>query len=77
MKKQLFFIIYNDGKSKEEKRIKSIRNLFGLKKELNDTAIKDKRNLFKLKKEIKVIKYIVLRNINNLFWVWKRKRKLL
>ena len=37
----------------EKKIIKDIRNLLGLKKELNDTAIKDIRNLFRLKKEIK------------------------
>ena len=36
--------------SEEEKIIKVIRNLFGLKKELNDTAIKDIRNIFRLKK---------------------------
>ena len=34
----------------EEKIIKDIRNIFRLKKELNDTAIKSIRSLFKLKK---------------------------
>ena len=51
----------------EEKIIKDIGNPFRLKNELNDTAIKDIRNLFRLIKEIKIIKNIVLRNINNLF----------
>ena len=35
----------------EESIIKDIRNLFRLKKELNDTAIKDIRNLFRLEKK--------------------------
>ena len=54
-------------RSKEEKIIKDIRNLFRLKKEQNHTAIKDTRNLFRLKKEVNGIKEIVLRNIKNLF----------
>ena len=37
-------------RSEEEKTIKDIRNLFRIKKELNDTAIKDIRNLFRLKR---------------------------
>ena len=37
----------NNPRSEEGKIIKDIRNLFRLKKELNDTAIKD---LFRLKK---------------------------
>ena len=40
---------------REEKIIKDIRNLFRLKKELNDTAIKDIRNVFRRGKETKVI----------------------
>ena len=55
-----------DLRSEEQKTIKDIRNLFRLKKELNDTAIKHIKNLFRLKKEIKGIKDIVLRNIKNL-----------
>ena len=39
-------------RSKEEKIIKDIRNLFRLKKEQNHTAIKDTRNLFRLKKKL-------------------------
>ena len=54
-------------KPEEEKIIKDIRNLFRLNKEQTDTAIKDIRNLFRLKKETREIKYIVLRNIKNLF----------
>ena len=37
--------------------MKEIRNLFSLKKEINDT-VKYKRNLFRLKKENKAIKEI-------------------
>ena len=37
-------------RSKEERIIKDIRNIFRLKKEQNDTEIKDIRNLFRLKK---------------------------
>ena len=37
-------------RSKEERIIKDIRNIFRLKKEQNDTGIKDIRNLFRLKK---------------------------
>ena len=51
----------------EEKSIKDIRNLFGLKKELNYTAIKDIRNLFRREKETKEIKDRILRDIMNLF----------
>ena len=47
--------------------IKDIKNLFSLKKELNDTAIKDIRNLFRLEKETKEIKDRELRDIKNLF----------
>ena len=43
-------------RSEEEKIIEYIRNLFRLKKEINDTAIKDIRNIFKLKKKFKEIK---------------------
>ena len=50
-------------RSEEEKIIKNIRNLFRLKKELNDTAIKDIRKLFRLEKEIKGIKDRILRDI--------------
>ena len=54
-------------RSEEEKIIKDIRNLCRRKKELNEPAIKDIRNISKLKKEIKWIKYIILRDIMNLF----------
>ena len=39
----------------EENIINDIRNLFILKKEINDTAIKDIENIFRLEKENKVI----------------------
>ena len=51
---------------KEENIIKDIRNLFGLKKELNYTAIKDIRNL-RREKETKAIRDRMLRAIKNLF----------
>ena len=51
----------------EEKIIKDVRNLFRLKKQIDDTAIKDIRNLFRLKKGNKVIKGRVLRDIRNHF----------
>ena len=54
-------------RSKEEKTVKDIRNLFRLKIEQNKTAIKDITNLFRIKKEVKGIKDIALRNIKNLF----------
>ena len=40
----------------EDNIIKDVRNIFRLKKEIDDTTIKDKRNLFRLKKENEVIK---------------------
>ena len=51
----------------EENIIKDVRNLFWLKKEIDDTAIKDIRNLFRLKKENPIIKNRILSNIRNLF----------
>ena len=51
----------------EEKIIKDVRNLFRLKKQIDDTAFKDIRNLFRLKKGNKVIKGRVLRDIRNRF----------
>ena len=50
-------------RSEEERIIKSIRNIFRLKKELNDTAIKNIKNIFRLKTEIKGIEYRILRDI--------------
>ena len=52
---------------KIEKINKSIRNLFRLKKEQNDTATEDIRNIFRIKKYIKGIEAIVLRSIKKLF----------
>ena len=53
-------------RSKEEKIIKDIKNLFRLKKEQNYTAVKDIRNLFRQEKETKKIKDRILRDIKNL-----------
>ena len=50
-----------------KKKIKDIRNLFRLKKELSYTAIKNIRDLFRLEKETKEIKDRMLRDIKNLF----------
>ena len=45
-----------ESSSLEEKNIiKDVRNIFRLKKEVDDTTIKDIRNLFRLKKVIKKI----------------------
>ena len=51
----------------EEKITKDIRNLFRLKKVLNDSASNDIRSLFRLKKEINGIKNRILRDIKYLF----------
>ena len=51
----------------EENIIKHVRNLFRLKKKIDDTTIKDIRNGFRLKKENKVINDRILRDIRNLF----------
>ena len=45
----------------EENIIEDVRNLFRLKKELNNTEIKDIRNIFRLEKETKPIKGRILR----------------
>ena len=77
---------YNDKKFKAWKQqkiqqsvIKDIRNLFKLKKEVDDTTIKDLRYFFRLKKEIdditikdwkkenKVIKKRIFRDLRSLF----------
>ena len=46
-------------RSREAKIIKDIRNLFRLKKELNDIAIKDIRNIFRLKKKLQEYRVII------------------
>ena len=51
----------------KEKMIKDIRNLFRLKKLLNQTAIKDIRDLLRWEKETEEIKNRILRYIKNLF----------
>ena len=51
----------------EENIIKDVRNLFRLKKEIDDTAIKDIRNLFRLKAENESMKDRILTDIRNLF----------
>ena len=54
--KYFFFIIYNDGKSEEEKITEDIRNIFRLKKEIKefkDIVLRNFRNLFEYKKDEK------------------------
>ena len=51
----------------EENKIKSIKNLFRLKKELKYTTIRYKKSIFKLRTEIFAIKDKILRDIKNLF----------
>ena len=56
--KVFFFIIYNDGKSEEEKITEDIRNIFRLKKEIKefkDIVLRNFRNLFEYKKDEKII----------------------
>ena len=68
-KKNILFIIYNDGKSTtwRTKHIKDTRNFFRLKRELNYTAVKEITNLFRLEKETRSIQDIILRDIQNIF----------
>ena len=63
-------------RSEEEKTIKDIRNLFRIKKELNDTAIKDIRNLFRLKTKLKELKLEYL-GVLRIFLSMKRKKKII
>ena len=37
-------------------KIEDVRNLFRVKKEIDDTTVKEVKSLFRLKKEIKAIK---------------------
>ena len=47
----------------EANTIKDVRNLVGLKKEIDDSSTKDIKNLFRLKKESKTIKDRILSNV--------------
>ena len=47
--------------------IKDIRDIFRLKKEVDDNIIKNIRNPFRLKKENEAIKDRITREISNLF----------
>ena len=61
-KKLILFTTYNDEKFKAWKKklegntIKDLRNLFGLKIEIDDIAVKDIKILFRLRKKIKQLK---------------------
>ena len=61
------FLMMESPSLEEKNIIKDVRNLFRLKKEIDDTKIKDIRNLFRLKKEKKVIKGRIPRYIRNIF----------
>ena len=50
----------------EEKLIKDVRNLFGLKEYIDDTTVKDIRNLYRLRKWNEAIKHRIIRDISNL-----------
>ena len=54
-------------RSEEKNKIKDIKNLFRLNKELNYTALKDIKHLFRWEKETKAMKDRILRDIKNLF----------
>ena len=47
-------------------RLKDVRNLFRLKKEIDDTKFKDIRNLSRLKREMKHFKLEILRTFFNM-----------
>ena len=47
--------------------MKNVRNLFRLKKEIDDTIVKDIRNLFGLKKENEAVKNQIITDISYLF----------
>ena len=68
--KKIFFFTTCNGESsrleEDEKIENNIKNLFRLKKEINDTAIKETRNLFRLKKN-EAIKDTVI-EILETFW---------
>ena len=57
----------------EENITKDIRDLFRLKKELNQTAIKDLRNLFRKKKKQKQLKIEYLEILRKLLSMKKKK----
>ena len=54
-------------RSEEKNKIKDIKNLFRLNKELNYTALKDIKYLFRWEKGTKAMKDRILRDIKNLF----------
>ena len=58
----------------ENNIIKDIRNLFSLKKEINDTTVKYITNLFRRIKENKEVKNRLIGDIRNLL-DWKKKLK--
>ena len=75
--KKIFFFTTCNGESsrleEDEKIENNIKNLFRLKKEINDTAIKETRNLFRLKKKWSNQRYSNW-NIRNLFENYKPVR---
>ena len=77
LKKLFFFKIYYDWKSKVSRgRNEGTRNLFGLKKEQNNTAVKNVRIFFRLKKNLKELKIYYL-EILRVFLSMKMKKKII
>ena len=54
-------------------RNKGIRNLFKLRKEIDENMIKDERNHFELKGENEAMKCRIVRDIINLFFLLNTK----
>ena len=54
-------------KKNEHNIIKDVRNLFSIKKEIDDRTVKDMRSIFRLKKENKTVKNTIIRFITNFF----------
>ena len=52
---------------REDKIIKDVKNLFRLKKEIDDYTIQSIRDLFRLKKENEAIKDRIIKDIRDLF----------
>ena len=50
-----------ENRKREGNKIKTIKNLFRLRKEIDNRVTKDIRNLFRLKKENETIKYKLIR----------------
>ena len=54
-------------RKREDNIVKDVKNLFRLKKEIDNNPLKDMSNLFRLKKENEAIKNKIIRDIKTLF----------